>query len=169
MDIFTPLKDEDIDFLATNIKENHYDTDTIVCREGQAADSMYVIKQGTVAVSIVTKDKREIEVAKIGPGGFFGEISLFTGKPRTATVKSRRNLVVFEIRKHDLAPILEKRPELSKQFSQIILGRKNQLSSIFKTSDQQQKDIRALVDEIRKYFNIRASESEHSSGDDRAA
>ena len=90
MDIFSPLSDEDIEHLACNVSERSFDIDSFVCEEGNEADSMYIIKQGIVSVSIVSKNNNNIEVAKIGPGGFFGEISLFTGKPRTASVTLRQ-------------------------------------------------------------------------------
>lgn len=169
MDIFTPLSDKDIDHLASGISERSFDTDTFICREGNKADSMYIIKQGIVSVTILGKSDKTIDVAKIGAGGFFGEISLFTGKPRTASVCARTNILVYEISKKDLEPILRAKPGLSKQFSKIILGRKDQLKSAFANPEQKEKDISDLVAQIARYFNIKAQTEDKSQQKDEAA
>lgn len=58
---------------------------TVLVRQGDPGDSLYVILLGEVAVEAVGKDGFGIEVARLGQGDFFGEISLLTGKPATAT------------------------------------------------------------------------------------
>jgi CRP-like cAMP-binding protein len=55
---------------------------------------MYVLCSGTVSV-VVEPDKRE--VATIRSGGYFGEMSLLTGEPRSATVLARGEAVVLEL------------------------------------------------------------------------
>ena len=94
---------------------------------------------------------------------------MFTGKPRTASVKARTPLVVYEICKEDLAPIIEQKPELSRQFSQTIIGRKDQLKSAIKNPEQKDKDITALVSEIARYFNIKNPPDSDTTDKDKAA
>ena len=77
--------------------------------------------------------------------------------------------MVYEICKKDLEPILREKPRLSRQFSQIILGRKDQLKSIFANPKQKEKDISVLVSEIAKYFNIKAHGEDKNPKDDKAA
>jgi small-conductance mechanosensitive channel/CRP-like cAMP-binding protein len=67
--------------------------ETIV-RQGEAGQSMFVVMSGSV--SVVLEPSRE-EVAKIQAGGYFGEMSLLTGEPRTATVLAVGDVVVVEI------------------------------------------------------------------------
>jgi CRP-like cAMP-binding protein len=65
-----------------------------IVRQGEPGESMYVLCSGTVAV-VLEPDKRE--VATIRPGGYFGEMSLLTGEPRSATVVARGEVVVLEL------------------------------------------------------------------------
>ena len=63
-------------------------------RQGQPGESMFVVGSGR-AVVVLEPDRRE--VATIEPGGYFGEMSLLTGEPRTATVVARGDTLVVEI------------------------------------------------------------------------
>ena len=169
MDIFSPLRASDVDELSSNIREIHFDVDSVICKQGDAADSMYIVKQGVVAVTIAGMNNTTIQVAKIGAGGFFGEISLFTGKPRTAQVTAIRPLIVYEITKEDIQSILTRRPELSRKFSKIILGRQSQLNSLFMNPEQKEKDITDLVNQIANFFNLKKEESDSDDENEKAA
>ena len=63
-------------------------------RQGDAGSSMFVILSGRVRVVIEPSGQ---EVAVIEPGGFFGEMSMLTGDPRTATVRAASDVHALEI------------------------------------------------------------------------
>ena len=65
-----------------------------IVRQGEPGDSMYVLCSGPVAV-VLEPDRQE--VATIRSGGYFGEMSLLTGEPRSATVVARGEAVVLEL------------------------------------------------------------------------
>jgi CRP/FNR family transcriptional regulator, cyclic AMP receptor protein len=84
--------------------------DTVDCRAGQtlfrtgdAGDSMYLIEDGRVRISMRSADGEELILAELGPGDFFGEMALIDGKTRSAnatTMESSRLAVLS--RKHFL-------------------------------------------------------------------
>jgi CRP-like cAMP-binding protein len=61
--------------------------DTIL-REGEEADSFYVIVHGRVGVYRRGPDGKEREIDRLGPGEFFGEIGLLSGAPRVASIRA---------------------------------------------------------------------------------
>ena len=65
---------------------------TLLMSQGDLGGSMFAIVNGTVAVNFLDKDGREKQVATLGPGEVVGEMSMFTGDRRTATVTAQTNV-----------------------------------------------------------------------------
>lgn len=57
---------------------------SVLFRAGDAGDSMYLIERGKVRICVHTKDGREVTLAELGRGDFFGEMALLDGEPRSA-------------------------------------------------------------------------------------
>jgi small-conductance mechanosensitive channel len=83
-----------------------------VMRQGDTGDSLYLLAEGILDVAI---DRGELGVVRdrIAPGDVFGEMSLLTGQPRSATVTAALDAVIYEIRRDDLDPILRHRPAIA--------------------------------------------------------
>ena len=92
--VFADLSDEDRRELVTVSAERIYGAGDVVVRQGAEGSSMFVVGKGTLRVAIEPNDT---EVARHGPGGFFGEMSLLTGKPRTATVSAVTDCELMEV------------------------------------------------------------------------
>jgi len=76
-----------------------------IIRQGEAGDSMFILLEGQLKVFISVDDVMK-QVGTLWPGDFFGEMSLFTGEPRSATISSLGRCRVIEIRKEFISPIL---------------------------------------------------------------
>jgi len=70
---------------------------------------MFVVSEGLVSVRIMVADE-EVEVARLAPGDFFGEMSLLTGEPRSSTVIATTEATIYEIGKADMAALLDSNP-----------------------------------------------------------
>jgi len=84
---------------------------SLIIREGDSSDSMYLIKTGEVKV-FKEKEGEILEIARLGPGDFFGEIGLITGQKRTASIMSETNVELMELKKEDIDFIISKYPEI---------------------------------------------------------
>jgi CRP-like cAMP-binding protein len=62
-------------------------TGQTIVREGEAADSFFIVVRGRVGV-YHSDDGEEKQLNSLGPGEFFGEIGLLGGVPRIATVRA---------------------------------------------------------------------------------
>jgi len=90
-----------------------YQKNTIIIREGdEMPHSMYVILQGEVRVVKNYGQTGQSLVATLEPGSFFGEMSLFLFKPRTATVISKEDVMLLEINQSNVYEIIEKEPDM---------------------------------------------------------
>jgi small-conductance mechanosensitive channel/CRP-like cAMP-binding protein len=98
--------------LAANIRARQVAAGQVVVQQNDAGDTLYVLGEGLLDVEII-RDSREPIRDRIASGEVFGEISLLTGQPRTATVSAAIDSVVYEIHRADLDPILRRRPQLA--------------------------------------------------------
>ena len=65
-------------------------------------------------------------IARLEPGQCFGEMSLLSGEPRSATVTAITDGTLFELDRQGLAPILQGRPEIADLLSSILVERQEQ-------------------------------------------
>src|SRR3954469_3961601 len=92
--LFAGLDEATLADIAEATTARTYGNGEPIVRQGEPGDSMFIIGSGRGAV-VLEPDRREI--ATLEPGGYFGEMSLLTGDPRTATVLARGDTMVFEI------------------------------------------------------------------------
>jgi CRP-like cAMP-binding protein len=91
-----------------------YEKGTVVVKEGDPGDSLFIVVRGEVRVLTQTPDKKEVILANLGEGEFFGEIALLTGKPRTATIITNITSELLELTKDDYEKIIARYPNVKK-------------------------------------------------------
>ena len=160
IDLFKPFSDEDRSFISQRFRHHYYRANQMLVRQGDEGDSLFIIVEGVVSVSIVLEDQKEIEVARLGAENIFGEMALLTGEPRSASIRSLTDSHVLEISKQDIAPLIESQPELSTLLGEVLTQRKQITESILSnlaTSEVQDVDIpKRIVAKILNYFGVKA-------------
>src|SRR4029079_19504717 len=94
VDLFASLAPELRSQIARDAPMAVYGSGETIVKQGEEGQSMFVVLSGDVRV--VLGPQRQ-EVALIGRGGYFGEMSLLTGEPRSATVLATGDVAVVEI------------------------------------------------------------------------
>lgn len=79
--------------------------ETLICQGGEDND-MFLLVEGAVNV-LVTVEGKELLVASMQAGDYFGEMSLLTGEPRTATIRAATAGAAYRIRREAIAPLIE--------------------------------------------------------------
>ena len=97
--------------LAAKMRPRELTAGQAVVRQGDAGDFLYVLAEGILDVELV-RDQGDPIHDRLAPGEIFGEVSLLTGQPRSATVTAAFESLVYEIHREDLDPILRRRPEI---------------------------------------------------------
>src|SRR6266436_2536797 len=129
--LFSCLSDEQLNQLVTQARLNTFGRGEPVIQEGSPGDSMFVLLRGAAKVSI-SKNGSTIQVASLGAGDCFGEMSLLTGEPRSATVRADGDCYVMEIGKPVMAEVLSGAPGCMEQLSQLLAQRKMETDGILK-------------------------------------
>ncbi len=83
----------------------------VIVREGDAADSFYVIASGMVRVLTMTDDGREVPLSTLGAGQSFGEMGLLAGGSRTKTVRASSDVSVMTLNREVFNELLLRYPE----------------------------------------------------------
>jgi len=87
---FQKLSEHELAQIAAISKRHKFNGDHVVFFEGSHSDSLYVIVSGSVKIYQKAQDGREKILCVLGPGEFFGELSLFdTAAKRSASVRAR--------------------------------------------------------------------------------
>ena len=83
-----------------------------IMREGEPGTAMFLIADGAVDVHTHDTAGKPLQLATLGPGEFFGEVAMLTGRPRTATIVASDRATVVEISHEDLESIMTRWPEV---------------------------------------------------------
>jgi hypothetical protein len=98
---------------------------TEIVREGDRGDSIYLITNGRVRVSTVGAEGRELELAVLSVGDFFGEISVLTSRPRTATVRAVTDVETLELARERVEELRREFPGIDRILAEIHQRRAN--------------------------------------------
>ncbi|MBI3755051.1 MAG: mechanosensitive ion channel [Deltaproteobacteria bacterium] len=115
IDFLKPLADEDIKKISVMARLEMYGENESIFKEGDKGDTCYFIKEG--AVDILFKDElgRDGVVATLGPGDFFGEMSLLTGEERRATAVAKKDSYLIIIDSRGFHGVFKKNPDLMEE------------------------------------------------------
>ncbi|MDA7664106.1 cyclic nucleotide-binding domain-containing protein [bacterium] len=123
VDLFETLQPQEFENLAAGIQQRSFKAYETIVEENQEDQSMYILVEGLLEVHATSDDGTEVKIGILTPGQFFGEMSLLTGEPRSATVRAATNTLAYEITKDDLLPLLEQRPKLAEDMAAAMADR----------------------------------------------
>ncbi|QQS42173.1 MAG: mechanosensitive ion channel [Acidobacteriota bacterium] len=153
--VFAPLSTEDTKKIAQASRVRVFATEEPIIRMGQKGEAMYIIHKGSVNIQIREDGVRKT-INTLYAGDFFGEMSLFTGEPRTADVVAESETKVIEIQPSVLKPILEENPELVRIISEIIDDRRQLLiEDEEEAAAATDADAKGVIRSIRSFFGLR--------------
>ncbi len=144
--IFSKLNDEELNLLIKTTHEKFYPKDSFVVRKDDAGTSLFLIRSGEVKIVLEEATGGEIPLSMLGEGSFFGEISLFDGRPRSATVIAQKDTTIVEISREDFLQQITTSPEIALK---ILV----EMASRFRRTDE---TIRAFAGKVSReaYINL---------------
>lgn len=148
--LFQCLSNDQVDQMVTQARLNHFGRGEHVIEEGADGNSMFILLRGTANVS-VARNGSTIQVATLGAGDCFGEMSLLTGEKRSATVKAQGDCYVMEIDKPIMSEIIHQTPACLQQLSELLADRKLKNEAALKDSEKP-GDRAAKEEEYRSVF-----------------
>jgi CRP/FNR family transcriptional regulator, cyclic AMP receptor protein len=121
--LFKDLSDVDMTVINDLAIDKHVAKGNVVLTEGDIGDSLYAIVSGRVKVFIGDEDGREIILKILGPGDFFGEMSLIDSQPRSASVSTLEHAVFKVLSRSAFENSVEKAPRIATLVMQALAKR----------------------------------------------
>jgi peroxiredoxin (alkyl hydroperoxide reductase subunit C) len=118
--VFPNLTGPALDSLAERAEKVSVAAGDTIIGEGDPADRFYVIARGEVAVSRRGAEGKEIELATLGPGQFFGEVGILAETRRTATVRAIADVELLALSWQEFQETLEQSDRAKRDFSEIV-------------------------------------------------
>jgi small-conductance mechanosensitive channel len=122
IDLFCTLTEGELRKICEHMRPRLLEAGVPVVRQGEIGDSLFIVHEGLLKVTI-EHNHGATEVGRVRPSQFFGEMSLMTGAPRSATVTPMVDSKAYEISQEVLAPILRDRPEVAGLMSEVLAER----------------------------------------------
>ncbi|HEY4223121.1 MAG TPA: Crp/Fnr family transcriptional regulator [Myxococcota bacterium] len=111
--LFAGLDHDDLARLSLLITEKHYPKDTVIVSATDPGDALYIVAEGEVKVSLWSDNGREIILSTLGPGSFFGEMSLVDGEPRSANVACLSDSLLLRLGRKEFLQALRGYPTIA--------------------------------------------------------
>ncbi|HVT74700.1 MAG TPA: cyclic nucleotide-binding domain-containing protein [Lacunisphaera sp.] len=111
MSVLAGLDDEALQFLSALAREEHFAAGTVIIGEGEPGNRMFFINSGRVAVIKGHGTTKPVHLAELGPGTFFGEMSLVESVARSATILAIDDVTACTLKGTDFHRLYQHRPE----------------------------------------------------------
>lgn len=121
--IFQALRDDFLIRLSAVMEERAYPSKGVIFRQGDAGQSIYIIATGKVSVHIARQ-----EMAQLGRGDFFGEMSLFDAEARSASVVAITPCTCLELTQSQLYEAINETPEIALKLIGVLSRRVRELN-----------------------------------------
>ena len=148
--IFTSLDEKELLSLAKDCSRKSIKASSTVCEEGSEGGSLFILVDGVVSVDKVGANSEGIHIAKLGVGDVFGEMSLMTGEPRSASVKALTNTVVLEIDKEIIRTLFGNNKDFYDNIAHVFAKRKLAMEDIEKSGVNPNEQMADLVTKFKK-------------------
>jgi hypothetical protein len=123
--LFRGMSPQEIVAVIRGLTLRSFEAGHILVTEGEAGDSLYVLTTGTCRAFVKNPKGRNVEVRELNEGDFFGEVSMLTMQPRSATVTTATPCELLELERASLDAILAKHPHVMEVLEEFYKARKD--------------------------------------------
>ncbi len=122
-DLFRTLSDSAIERIVDKFALIKKEGNTTIIQKGQKGDAFFVINKGSVKVTLPSKGGKEIRLAVLGQSDCFGEMSMLTGNPASASISAIDDVELLKLSEERFNDMLLEYPVLNRYFHRILSER----------------------------------------------
>lgn len=114
--VFKSLSDKELLIIESIIESSHFNKSSMVFREGEQSDSLFIVKSGLIKLTKSSKEGKQHVVRYLFPGDYFGQFALLHHKQNYVTAEVVENGFVCRMHREDFLPLLEQNASLAFSF-----------------------------------------------------
>jgi small-conductance mechanosensitive channel/CRP-like cAMP-binding protein len=159
------LTTEQLQKLGSEARIIPYPAGGAVVRQGDEGDSLFIVAEGRVDVSVrAVAEGPEQSLATLGSGDYFGEMSLLTGAPRSATIRASEEIRLVVLRKEALRPLLVADPTVLERLSKTLARRQAERDDAIHRATTPEYEspgvdrATQLLNRMRRFFGLMGSD-----------
>lgn len=127
--LFTKMNEQEQSALMSAMTRRTIEANQTIFWLGDASDALYVVSDGRVVITVPTEQGDHMTLDTLGPGGFFGEIGLLDGGPRTATVRALETTELLVLEREPFQSFLRQHPNVAIDIL-AVMGRRQRASTM---------------------------------------
>ena len=113
--LFWDLSEAELGYISEKMISRHYESGKFIFLEDSEGEQCFFVVQGSVKVTRLSKDGREVILAMLNEGEFFGEMALLDGESRSANVIALEETEVLTLNREDFLVVLQDYPQIAIQ------------------------------------------------------
>jgi len=159
VELFKSLRKEELCAIAPRLRYAPFAPGETITRQGAVAHWLYVVTSGSAEVRVCFEGAEKVITTIVAPG-FFGEMGMMTGEPRSATVVAMTEVECYRLDKEAFGRIISERPEIAAEMSAMLAQRKIELQMVMEDLDAEGQRRRLddekhqLLGSIRRFFGL---------------
>jgi small-conductance mechanosensitive channel len=158
VDLFATLSAEERKALAERLQYAPFAGGDVMTRQGNTSHWLYIVTAGEADSVLELPDGGKRSVGRIAAGGYFGEMGMLTGAPRSTTVVAREDVECYRLDRAAFRDLLLARPEIAEEMSRTMTARASGLAAVREAASQAgaaaQPTSGELLEKIRRFFGL---------------
>ena len=121
--LFFDLSEKELGYIEEKMVTRRYENSNYIFLEDSEGEQCFFVAKGSVKVTRLSKDGREVILTMLNAGDFFGEMSLLDGESRSANVIALEETEVLTLNREDFLVVLHDYPTIAIQLVKEMAGR----------------------------------------------
>lgn len=113
--LFYDLSERELGYISSRMIAKKFETGNLIFMENSEGEKCFFVAEGSVKVTRLSKDGKEVILAMLNKGEFFGEMALLDGESRSANVIALENTEVLTLNREDFLSVLQDYPQIAIQ------------------------------------------------------
>lgn len=125
--LFSEFHPEELQELSRNVRRRSYQRGDDVFLQGDPGSTLYIVESGLIRINVVEADRgKQLVLALVGPGEFFGELALLDGEPRSADAVAHADSLLLLLEREDFLRFVMERPSVTRKLLSVLSRRLRQ-------------------------------------------